>query len=261
MKSFYFLKNVISILYRFMINILNNILHKKIIINNNFIIATIAFNNLETLQLQYINLNKYLKDKFEYVIIDNSNDYKISKEIRKWCELEKILYIKIYFKYNINPSNSHGYALNYAYSILSKTQAKYLGFLDHDIYPYKDTNIINRIKEGVYGHIQNRENIWYLWPGFCFFDTINIKNIKVNFLPVSGLDTGGRLYSLYYKNINKNIINVPIQSNYYIKDKNNNEIIIEKIGDWLHIGKLSNWNKDENKNFLINIIKKLNNYE
>lgn len=170
--------------------------------------------------------------------------------------VKNISYIKIPFGIRFNPSYSHGYALNFAYNIFLKiNKIKYLGFLDHDIYPYRKTEIIKKIREGVFGRLQERDNRWYLWPGFVFFDLDKIRDKKIDFTPIEGLDTGGRLYYSLYSNIKKE--NLIFPKEYYIELENDNrETKVQVIDDWIHLVNLSNWNNGVDRSFLIKLFKK-----
>ncbi len=225
------------------------------IINNNLLLTTIAFNNLDILKIQYQQLKKNLKDEFVYMIADNSNILSVSEEIKNYCINEKIPYVKLPPNPYTNPSKSHGIALNWVYeNVVKKYNPKYFGFLDHDIFPYKETSIISQINENLFGLIQERENKWYLWAGFCFYDFKNLKNVPLNFLPSKGLDTGGSNYYSLYKNINKN--NLSNIAQIYIDTSTENKVptinnintatTIECIGDWIHLMRVSNWNEEKN---------------
>lgn len=225
------------------------------IFNKNLLLTTIAFNNLEILKIQYQQLKKNLKDEFIYMIADNSSILSISEEIKNYCVNEKIPYVKLPPNPYKNPSKSHGIALNWVYkNVIKKYDPHFFGFLDHDIFPYKETSIIPYIQNNVFGLIQERENKWYLWAGFCFYDFKNLKKINMNFLPSKGLDTGGSNYYILYKDINKN--NFKKLPQIYIDTKTENKVseisnsntttTIECIGDWIHLMRISNWNEEKN---------------
>lgn len=209
-------------------------------------ILTIAFNNSETIRVQHNYLEDNILDKFCYIVVDNSTDNEASKSIYNYCKNHNIVYLRLENNpYNgIDPSRSHGIALNWAYrNLIKKSNAKYFGTVDHDIYPIRKTQIVKLIKENnVWGHYQQRKLGWYLWPGFSFFDKSIIIDKKVNFLPAPGIDTGGSNWESIYKYINKNAIKWP--SHRYIRYGKGAVIQnshVELIGDWLHLINTSGW--------------------
>lgn len=238
-------------------------LDKSKLENANLIIITIAFNNIEIIKLQHSYLKQNLKEKFDYIIVDNSNLENISFQIFEYCMENNISYIKLPLNpFSGNPSKSHGIALNWAYEHIIKIfKPVFFGFIDHDILPFKETSITPFIKDGIFGLIQERNEKWYLWPGFCFYEYNFISKIKLNFMPTIGLDTGGSNYYSLYKNINKNNI-YKIKQIYFDLEKketvdkfNNIGEIVEIIGNWVHIMRTSNWNNQNyNKNYNLNKI-------
>jgi hypothetical protein len=215
------------------------------------LLISIAFNNAETIQLQYEYLKKNLSDNFSYTVADNSNDKKASIAIRSFCIENNIPYYKLPSNplTGAQPSGSHGLALNWSYKhIVKKTSQKFFGFLDHDIFPFRETAIIPHIRQGMFGWLQERNDKWYLWPGFCFYEYEKVKNISLNFMPATNLDTGGSNYEVLYKNTDRGNL-VQLQHGYVNIETNEESTIfkdaentVELIGDWIHIMRVSSWN-------------------
>ncbi len=234
--------------------------------NTTLLIITIAYNNSDILKIQHKHLKENLEESFVYLIADNSDNMSTSSRIEDYCKIDKIPYVKLPPNPYRNPSKSHGIALQWAYkNIVKSYHPHYFGFLDHDIFPDKKTYIISKLRNGMFGLIQERGEKWYLWPGFCFYDFSKIKKVKLNFMPCKDLDTGGSNYYTLYKGIDKNtLIKVPqvyIDTNTKeevsdINDKNTSTTV-EHIGDWLHIMRASNWN--DQKNNKISLYEETNN--
>lgn len=227
--------------------------------SNRVLIMTVAFNNLETIKVQAKYLAQNISDKYQYIVGDNSTKQDIAKRIEDFCRVSGIGYVRILSNpYNgVDASKSHGIAVNWMYEHLVKqSNARYFGIIDHDIFPIVSTSIIHSIgKIGFYGHIQTRENRWYLWPGFSFFDRKKLGNISYNFLPVSGLDTGGGNWELIYQYADRNRLNKP--KHYYIKYRDGDVIqntSMERIGDWLHLMNASGWKDGETKKDIATLI-------
>lgn len=226
------------------------------------LIFTISFNNLETIKLQNEYLKKNLKDKYKYYVCDNSSDDQISKQIEKYCDEVGVDYLHLMGNpYNgIDVSKSHGIAINWAYRhIIKHSQSKYFGVLDHDIFPIKKTSILKNLKNSpVYGHIQERDDRWYLWPGFSFFNRKILDHKEYNFMPVSGLDTGGGNWKSIFQDINRRLIHVP--KHRYIRYEKGDIVqktSVEMIDSWLHLINASGWHDGNKKENIEKLIRKL----
>lgn len=224
------------------------------VLKTDLLIITIAFNNVDVIKSQNFYLKKYLKDDFKYLIVDNSTNKEISLDIYNYCNLNNIYYTKIPENiFETNPSKSHGAALNWTYNnIIKENKPLFFGFLDHDIFPFRETNIISYLKEGVFGLIQEKNDKWYLWPGFCFYEYSKIQKYKLDFMPCTGLDTGGKNYYSLYKKIYKEKIIRINQLYINIKNKNIEPFVkepnetIEILNDWVHLMKTTNWDNTFN---------------
>jgi hypothetical protein len=213
-------------------------------------IASIAFNNETVIQHQIKLLEQKLADPYQLTIIDNSSDRQKSNKIRDVCVKCESPYIRLpQNPYNgVCPSTSHALALNWTYrNFLKRRNPCFFGFLDHDIFPVKNTSIIEYlIMQPIYGHLQQREEIWYLWPGFCFFNNEKICN-DLNFLPENGLDTGGANWKKCFGKLKREQIVFPEHG--YIKIGESDllqDSSIEYIGDWIHLFNSSNWMGTQN---------------
>ncbi len=228
---------------------------------SDFLVVTIAYNNLETIKIQHSLITTNLVDDFNYLIADNSNDKNISEKIELFCTENTISYVKIPRNplSNIRASGSHGIALNWSFvNIVEKYKPKFWGFLDHDIFPIKKTEILKHIKIGLWGAIRSRgTHWWYLWPGFCFFEREKTKQYKFDFSPyhagVDGLtflDTGGSNYNSIYKKIDRKSIDeaetklIDIRTKKEFKKGDDSSQVFEIIDkSWLHLRQIA-WRKE-----------------
>jgi hypothetical protein len=223
--------------------------------NINLLITTISMNNLEVIKYQHLYLNKNINEEFSYLVADNSNQENISKEIYDYCNRNKILYIKLpNDNFPSNPSKSHGSAINWVYkNTIESIKPKFFGFIDHDIFPYKETSITPFVQQGIFGLTQERNEKWYLWAGFCFYEYDIIKKYKLNFMPCSGLDTGGSNYYSLYRNIEKDKLYkikqkyLDIDKKVEIKEITDINKTVEVLEDWVHLMRTSNWNNQINE--------------
>lgn len=221
-----------------------------------FDLITVSFNNTHVLQHQINKIKQNLRDTdFTHIIADNSDIAEKRKEIRSICKENRLIYVgipKSPSKFIMAGSKSHSAALNWIYyHIILKRKPQRFGFLDHDIYPLKPVSISDKMKnQPIYGKKSVRKDYWYLWPGFAFFDSIILKDLKVDFSPAkvndTYLDTGGALWYPLFSQLNdtdyvfaKDRI-VPLNKLGYKYDEE-----VEFIDNvWFHSVNASFWNKE-----------------
>lgn len=215
----------------------------------------VAFGDANLIRTQYQALQKFLQDAFSYTVVDNSPDYAKRVELQAYCKEADIRYIGLpknpYTGYSA--SDSHGLALNWAYRrLLRHGGATVWAFLDHDIFPTAPYSITEKLKtQPVYGHLQVRDKIWYVWPGFCFFDADELTRARLNFMPIPGADTGAANYSVMYRHLARAALRFPNHSYETVQlQGGGGEGRVERLDGWLHVIGASNWNKlDEAKDF------------
>jgi hypothetical protein len=209
-------------------------------------LATIAFNQPRLIAEQIRLLRKHLADPFNYTVVDASPDASARAAIEQVCRDHGV-------GYRGSPSTEHVDALNFAWSeVLQPSKSRYLGTLDHDIFPRRKTHIV-RLTRGIgfYGVGQRHapSGHEYLWPGLCFFDRVWLLGRDVDFGgirgddPADNGDTGSLLWPLFeavewqhmhraehsYRPVRKPD-GYGLQSWGY-----------ELVGDWLHFSNGSNW--------------------
>lgn len=156
------------------------------------LLVVIAFNNPHLVELQIASLNRFYRDSYWFVVVDNSSDASARTELQQLCSDSHVGYISLPPNPGTSPSESHGLALNWSYRHLAKAcSTEYFGFLDHDIYPIRDVSYLRIIRrQGPYGRAQHIGPKWYYWPGFVFFRHDFFGTRQANFLPHSGLNAG-----------------------------------------------------------------------
>lgn len=228
-------------------------------------IITVAFNNYDIIEIQFNFLKKNIMHDFIYHVIDNSNDIKISNLLYNFCQIHHIDYLKTDINVGSNFSSSHGMALNYGLMHIQFKQSHIL-LLDHDIIPFNNISF-NSINTTFYGHKQIRNDMWYMWPGFCLIENKNEILKQLDFLPCDSLDTGGKnwhnifknkstytysfITEFYYCSLLLSINNYLSNNKHFEKSINNSEYdywhknndMFEYLDGWIHFINTSNWNK------------------
>jgi hypothetical protein len=207
-------------------------------------LVTIAFNTPWVIEEQIRLLEQNLRDPYRYTVLDNSTKTSMSDQIEEICQRLGAGYIRLPEIPATNPSQHHGLALDWGWrNYLRKRQAIYVGFLDHDVFPIKPARLISKIhRVGVYGHQQERAEVWYLWPGFAFFKRELLEKRSFSFQPSEGLDTGGELYQALYRELDRK--RVPKLVHRYGKLREGDDPQadwVEYLGDWMHVINASNW--------------------
>ena len=250
--------------------------------NSGMDLITVSFNNPKVIKYQINLIRKFAKGNYTIIICDNSNVREKAEAIKKVCEDLNVTFVRVNPKKNPNGySDSHGLALNWIYENVVKKRENNFAFLDHDIFPVKNINIEDYVKEqDFYGH-KNRSHkdtllnkgMWYIWPGLSFFKYDVLKNKNANFgkwrrfgflkIKVVGADTGSAnwpvLYSKYdtdkLKFANTSFWN--IRKNCAVKDDEIRALaqtdLIQYFDNenWLHMIDGSEWQDSKGKTEMV----------
>jgi hypothetical protein len=216
-------------------------------------IATVAFNTPYVIEEQIRLLRKYLRDPFDYTVIDNSTDRGARAKIREICRRERVGYVPLPENPYLATSAHHGLALTWAYRhLLSGRGAWYFGTLDHDIFPTREIRLRPQLDlASAHGHARERGERWYLWPGLAFFRRDGISGVSFDWRPAEGVDTGGRLWGSLYRNLPREKVAVEGPRYKQLRAGDNpQEDMVEYLGDWVHLINASNWAKGRDKTAL-----------
>lgn len=229
-------------------------------------IITIAFNNAELIRYQEQFLHKFISDPFTHIVVDNSTDKNVRKELFDYCYKNGIAYIGLpkNLGNKITGSYSHAIALNYVYRhIIRKRQPWAFGQIDHDLFPTRTMSIIDRLtSQPIYGPLRKREQWWYLSAIMSFFRYDFVKDKKVDFMPVTPdtvyLDSGGGNWYGIYSQMDLTSLHFPNECIEPLRTGNDRhgdslEYFDDKL--WLHTINGSCWKKipgqDEKNNIVI----------
>lgn len=219
-------------------------------------IFSIHYNKPEYIEIQKLSIDKYVKFQHEFIVLDNSIDINIKKEI---VNITNSLGIKYYDCDNTSisvGSSSHQHALRYLLNIISDGDS--IMIIDHDIFPidYIDEKYYENCDIVCLNHIKG--HVIYPWPGLIILNNIKNKS-QMSFDPgnIDGFncDTGGSMH-YYIKNNNLKIKEVAERHMYQ------NELLMSSMDNlFIHLISGSDWNKDYDLQGKLNLIKEKLNYD
>lgn len=163
-------------------------------------VVVVAFNEPELIALHVAALKKFLKNPYEYFVIDNSNREDRAEAIRHYCLANKINYVRLPVNPGLDGSLSHGLALNWVYrNIIQRFKPRLFGFMDHDLYPIDEVDIVSYLNRAdAWGFITTQQPFWHFWnphlacwSGLAFYRLERFAAEQPNFLPTWGFDTVG----------------------------------------------------------------------
>lgn len=164
-------------------------------------VIIIVYNQKQFLQRQIDLFRKYLKDEHDIIIVDNSSDKEIAKELFSIAEANGLEYVKSECV-GCNASNSHAFAMNIAQNKYYDSY-KQIGYFDHDLFPIAEFTYSELLGEspiaGIYQERRGNGKIYkHMWPGCFICDTAKADRKKLKYSPCIvervALDTGGELY-------------------------------------------------------------------
>ena len=148
-------------------------------------IYSIQYNKPMFIELQKKSFDKFGLD-YKFTVIDNSIENHISVEIEKICQNNDIGLIKPTEKFDSRKNGLHGISheigVNAFLNELKNNHNVYdiVMVLDHDVFLISDlskiTDIINN--SSILTIKQQREHIYYVWPGLTIFNLNNCVNIS-----------------------------------------------------------------------------------
>lgn len=159
-------------------------------------LATIAFNRPRLIGEQIRLLRKHLTDEFTLTVLDNSDDEEASREIHEVA----LAVLDVHWERPSISPRMHHLALNHAARSFREQGSEFFGFLDHDIFPVRETRLLPLIEEAGFLGIGQRAPATgrlYPWPGWVFFSRDWLGERELNFGGKGGGDTGSALQDLF----------------------------------------------------------------
>lgn len=217
-------------------------------------IVIITYNQPDLLPRQLDCLERFCKDEYRVIVVDNSTNLEARTAIKYHARKEIYLRSK---SSAANGSESHAFAANLSFSKF-KHDYDYLFWLDHDCFPIASFSVAEILGGKLGAGLLQEKHKTYFWPGCLMVDAT--KGMEIDFSVSPGLDTGGGTHKL----IDEFGIDSFVQFSecyeenpYFNKSKYNFYSVIEDI--FLHAVAGSNWcnaeHHQERMNSLFNILK------
>ena len=172
-------------------------------------IFTSVVNRVDFVIIQNKLFRKFLKDNYQFHIIDDSVDLNISNQFEDICSENNFLYYKKPERtLQMNPAQACADTVQWTYdNIIRKNHLNDIVFFcDSDMFLIDEFNIEEYMSDSIIAGLpQKRGNVTYMWNGIMFFNMPKIKDLDISFSDgiVEGemTDVGGHTY-YYFKNNN-----------------------------------------------------------
>lgn len=159
----------------------------------------------ELILWQLASLRRFLKQSFDYCVVDDSKEESVSATIRDVCLSQGVEYLRSppHEPHRDQPSTRHADTLMYGFKTMERRVEgyKYVGTLDSDFFLISPLDLDEVLREeNILTVKHTREHIRYFWPGCCIWkcDTHALEDFHWDICVDGGVraDTGGTTY--YY---------------------------------------------------------------
>ena len=210
------------------------------------------------------SIDFFLKDEFEYIVMNNGSSRELRNEIETICLSNGIKHIFVDTPNHSDPAIACAYPINQSLDrfIKKDSDTQVSVIIDSDMFFLKPFSIINYIGTcEIAGIKQIKNHVNYIWNGIVFINhktIIDIQNLDFGYDNIEGnqTDVGGNMYYYFKSHPICNLKNILHTSHIHPKNKNlkvfppeilteyNFEFCFELIEKTiLHYGRGSNWDK------------------
>ena len=222
-------------------------------------IFTSVVNRPDFVALQNKLFKKFLKNEYQFHVIDDSVDENIEKEFALVCKENNIKYYKKPKRnFQVNPGRACADAVQWTYdNIIRKNYSDSLIFFcDSDMFLIDDFDIDDYLNDCVIAGLpQYRGHVTYMWNGIMFFNMPKVMEIDpdIDFSDgqVDGqlTDVGGQTYFYFKKNnIKMKETDVQYPTHYedidLQKDSGGYDMELHLDGKFLHYRAATNWHSN-----------------
>ena len=173
-------------------------------------IFTSVVNRPDFVEIQDKLFKKFLKNDYQFNVIDDSISSDISGQFKNICEDRNINYYKKpQNTSNLNPAQACAAAVQWSYDKLIKENCKtdLVCFFDSDMFLLDHFDVEEYLNDAIIAGLpQYRGNVTYMWNGIMFFNMPKIHQIDPNIDFSDGIvedemtDVGGHTYYYFKKN-------------------------------------------------------------
>ena len=222
-------------------------------------IFTSVVNRPDFLILQNQLFQKFLKDEYQFHVVDDSIDDSISDQFKKICSEHEFHYYKKPTRTTpMNPAQACADTIQWSYDTIIKEQYRdsIVFFCDSDLFLIDELDITDYMQDAIISGLpQYRGQVTYMWNGIMFFNMPKIDDLNIDFSDgvVEGqlTDVGGHTY-YYFKKNNIKLKETDVQyPTHYNEIELQNESVtkgynfeLHMDGKFLHYRAATNWHSN-----------------
>ena len=209
-------------------------------------IFTSVVNRPDFVSLQDKLFKRFLKDDYQFHIVDDSVDESISQQFKLICDENNFSYYKKPERtIKLNPAQACADTVQWTYDSIIKQNHKddIVFFCDSDLFLIDEFSISEYMSDAIIAGLpQKRGAVTYMWNGIMFFNMPQIKDLNIDFSDgvVEGemTDVGGNTYYYFKKNnieMKKTDEECPVYPTHYNEIDLQNEDVTRGYNFELHL--------------------------
>jgi hypothetical protein len=219
-------------------------------------IFTSVVNRPDFVLLQNKLFQKFLKNDYQFHVVDDSIDQTISEQFDTICSENGFSYYKKPERtVQMNPAQACADTVQWTYDTLIKENHKndIVFFCDSDLFLIDEFDIVEYMNDAIIAGLpQYRGSVTYMWNGIMFFNMSMMEDLNINFsdgvIENELTDVGGHTYYYFKKNnIQMKEMDVQYPTHYYDIELQNEEVTrgynfeLHLDGKFLHYRAATNW--------------------
>jgi hypothetical protein len=174
-----------------------------------------AVNDKFPIDIAYRQFKKYLKDDFDFILLNDAADTQIEHSINTIASANNIKSVRvpqhIHNSGPQDPSFAYSTSLNWAlHEYAAQNDFEIIVLMHSDVFPVCDVSIVDILGEYIIAsttefRIRDNVGITYLYPAFTIINMKKLSNPQVlDFGTEPGLDVGGKTYE-FIKNFSNQV--------------------------------------------------------
>ena len=219
-------------------------------------IFTSVVNRPDFVLLQNKLFQKFLKNDYQFHVVDDSIDQTISEQFDTICSENGFSYYKKPERtVQMNPAQACADTVQWTYDTLIKENHKndIVFFCDSDLFLIDEFDIVEYMNDAIIAGLpQYRGSVTYMWNCIMFFNMSMMEDLNINFsdgvIENELTDVGGHTYYYFKKNnIQMKEMDVQYPTHYYDIELQNEEVTrgynfeLHLDGKFLHYRAATNW--------------------